>query len=158
MLSILADAFFQEYLLMNSPFCIPTGGLDCSFDSDLCGWQQSTGDDFEWTKRTGSTGSSGTGPANDHTTNTKSGKLVLCWLLCCQFLTRSHIQHICSRQLWKHLEKIMENLWKWRYNYWIELKTLWQKARFEQFLLLSQCFQKSSTVEASESIYMWERG
>ena len=30
-------------------------------------------------------------------------------------------------------------------------------ARFEQFLLLSQCFQKSTDVEASECVYMWER-
>ena len=30
-------------------------------------------------------------------------------------------------------------------------------AGFEQFLPLSQCFQKSSATEASESIYMWER-
>ena len=28
---------------------------------------------------------------------------------------------------------------------------------FEQFLLLSKCFQKSSAAEASESVYMWER-
>ena len=30
-------------------------------------------------------------------------------------------------------------------------------ARFEQFLLLPQCFQKTSTAEASESVNMWER-
>ena len=30
-------------------------------------------------------------------------------------------------------------------------------ARFEQFLLLFQCFQKSSAAEASESVYLWER-
>ena len=29
--------------------------------------------------------------------------------------------------------------------------------RFEQFLLLSQYFQKLSAVEAPESVYMWER-
>ena len=28
---------------------------------------------------------------------------------------------------------------------------------FEPFLLLSQSFQKSTTAEVSESIYMWER-
>ena len=28
--------------------------------------------------------------------------------------------------------------------------------RYEQFLLLLQCFQKSSAAEASESDYMWE--
>ena len=30
-------------------------------------------------------------------------------------------------------------------------------ARFEQFLLLSQGFQKSSAAEASENIYTWKR-
>ena len=30
-------------------------------------------------------------------------------------------------------------------------------ARFEKNLLLSQCFQKSSAAEVSESFYMWER-
>ena len=30
-------------------------------------------------------------------------------------------------------------------------------ARFEQFLLLSQSFQKSTAKEASASVYMWER-
>ena len=29
-------------------------------------------------------------------------------------------------------------------------------ARFEQFLLLSQCFQKLSAADASECIYKWE--
>ena len=30
-------------------------------------------------------------------------------------------------------------------------------ARFEQFLLLSKCFQKSSAADASKCVYMWER-
>ena len=30
-------------------------------------------------------------------------------------------------------------------------------ANYEQFLLLPQCFQKSSAAEVSESVYMWER-
>ena len=37
---------------------------------------------------------------------------------------------------------------------------MWQKEKlliFERFLLLSQCFKKSSAAEASESVYMWER-
>ena len=29
--------------------------------------------------------------------------------------------------------------------------------RFGQFGLLSQCFQKSSAADASESVYMWEK-
>ena len=41
-----------------------------------------------------------------------------------------------------------------------ELKTLWQKgeiACFEQFLLLPQCFQKTSAADASKYVYKWER-
>ena len=30
-------------------------------------------------------------------------------------------------------------------------------AHDEQFLLLPQCFQKSSAADVSESVYMWER-
>ena len=30
-------------------------------------------------------------------------------------------------------------------------------ARFEQYLLLSERFQKSSAAEASEIVYMWDR-
>ena len=39
-------------------------------------------------------------------------------------LTFSRIQQICSRRLRKYLEK---NLYKWKFNYRIELKTFWQK-------------------------------
>ena len=36
-------------------------------------------------------------------------------------------------------------------------KTLWQKEKFEQFLLLPLCYKKVSAAEASESVYMRER-
>ena len=32
-----------------------------------------------------------------------------------------------------------------------------ENACFEQFLLLPQCFPKSSAAEVSESVFMWER-
>lgn len=54
-------------------YCFLPGGLDCTFDTDLCGWVQDKSDNFDWTKRSGTTSSTGTGPANDHTTNTPSG-------------------------------------------------------------------------------------
>ena len=46
---------------------------------------------------------------------------------------------------------------KWRYSYLIELKTLLEKeeiARYEQFLLFPQCFQKLSVVDASKRVSM----
>ena len=52
-------------------------------------------------------------------------------------LTLSHIQQICSRRLWKHPGKNMENPYKWGYNYWKKLKTSRQK---EKLLVLSNFF------------------
>ncbi|XP_066300039.1 MAM and LDL-receptor class A domain-containing protein 2-like [Branchiostoma lanceolatum] len=43
---------------------------NCTFESGLCGWRQSTDDDFDWTRQQGATASSNTGPDNDHTTGT----------------------------------------------------------------------------------------
>ncbi|EDO39626.1 predicted protein, partial [Nematostella vectensis] len=41
--------------------------LKCNFDSDLCGFLQLSGDNFDWVKRSGSTPSGETGPTSDHT-------------------------------------------------------------------------------------------
>ncbi|XP_055957693.1 MAM and LDL-receptor class A domain-containing protein 2 [Patella vulgata] len=46
---------------------------DCTFESNLCSWSNSQADDFDWVQGKGSTGSSGTGPATDHTTGTGKG-------------------------------------------------------------------------------------
>ena len=54
----------------------------------------------------------------------------------------------------------MEILNKCRHNYWTKLENIVAEgeiARFEQFLILSQCFQKSSAADASKCVYMWER-
>ncbi|XP_072014824.1 thyroid hormone-induced protein B-like [Amphiura filiformis] len=49
------------------------GQLDCNFDGDTCGWQQIQLDDqFDWTRRSGDTPTSDTGPYADHTTGTGS--------------------------------------------------------------------------------------
>ena len=49
---------------------------------------------------------------------------LLCFFL---FYNLSHIQQICSRQLWKCHLKIMENLSNCSYNYRKKLITMWQK-------------------------------
>ena len=72
-------------------------------------------------------------------------------------LSLSHIQQTtCSRRLWKPLK----TLFKWKYNYWIELKTWWKKKKLlvlSNFSSCSHVFKKPSVVEASESFYMRER-
>ncbi|XP_013393211.1 MAM and LDL-receptor class A domain-containing protein 1 [Lingula anatina] len=45
--------------------------FNCSFEYGLCGWKQLQNDQFDWTRVKGSTSSTLTGPANDHTTGSK---------------------------------------------------------------------------------------
>ncbi|XP_045171625.2 MAM and LDL-receptor class A domain-containing protein 1-like [Mercenaria mercenaria] len=41
--------------------------IDCDFSHDICQWTQSQSDTFDWTRLTGTTVSSNTGPSGDHT-------------------------------------------------------------------------------------------
>ena len=49
----------------------------CDFTYDLCGWHQVSGtapwggDQFDWSRKSGSTSSANTGPRGDHTTGRK---------------------------------------------------------------------------------------
>lgn len=45
----------------------------CTFEYTLCGWQQLTNDNFNWTRHRGPTSSINTGPIQDHTTGSRSG-------------------------------------------------------------------------------------
>ncbi|XP_078351318.1 MAM and LDL-receptor class A domain-containing protein 1-like [Oculina patagonica] len=56
-------------LILNNNCAIATQvNRSCDFESGLCdGWRQSSADDFDWTRRTGSTASPNTGPDKDHT-------------------------------------------------------------------------------------------
>ena len=49
------------------------GVATCDFESGVCGWMQLTSDDFDWTRKRGSTPSSNTGPTVDHTLKTTTG-------------------------------------------------------------------------------------
>lgn len=49
----------------------------CDFELDLCGYTQPKTDVFDWTRSTGVTGTSGTGPLSDHTYGTSRGRTVL---------------------------------------------------------------------------------
>ena len=55
----------------NTPVCIIKCFSDpsCDFESSnlkLCKWEQSTSDEFDWRRRSGRTGSYGTGPSSGH--------------------------------------------------------------------------------------------
>lgn len=56
--------------------CPPAGS--CDFEDDTCTWTNARGtvDDFDWTRQNGETGSSNTGPNNDHTQGTLKGNWV----------------------------------------------------------------------------------
>ncbi|KAJ8050465.1 MAM and LDL-receptor class A domain-containing protein 2 [Holothuria leucospilota] len=52
----------------------PIQFFGCSFETDLCSWSNTQyGDEFDWLRHSGGTGSSLTGPTVDHTLGTPSG-------------------------------------------------------------------------------------
>ena len=44
-----------------------SGPYDCDFTDNMCGWRQSSFDDFDWTRKSEGTPSLNTGPEWDHT-------------------------------------------------------------------------------------------
>ena len=67
----------QQYLLC--AVLILTG--DCDFESKyLCDWfNDEENDEFDWRVISGKTGSTGTGPTSDHTTNSTTGIKFMCY-------------------------------------------------------------------------------
>ncbi|XP_061173555.1 MAM and LDL-receptor class A domain-containing protein 2-like [Saccostrea echinata] len=49
------------------------GYQQCNFEYGVCGWQQSTTDQFDWLRHQGPTNSYGTGPSGDHTYGSRTG-------------------------------------------------------------------------------------
>ena len=60
--------------------CAPIG--NCNFELDLCGWQNTNNDNFDWLRSAGATLLRNTGPAVDHTTNSDKG---ICFFTHCLF-------------------------------------------------------------------------
>ena len=50
--------------------------MDCTFESNMCGYTQLSSDEFDWTRQKGDTDATGTGPRFDHTTG--DGKDYFC--------------------------------------------------------------------------------
>ena len=61
-------SFAVKSLLSLTTILFIPGPDDCTFETDLCGFTNVDGDDFDWTQRMGKTPSSKTGPEVDHTT------------------------------------------------------------------------------------------
>ncbi|XP_077978861.1 MAM and LDL-receptor class A domain-containing protein 1-like [Glandiceps talaboti] len=49
---------------------------NCDFEQSMCTWTQELTDDFDWTRKTGATYTTGTGPSYDHTTSSEDGYYV----------------------------------------------------------------------------------
>ncbi|XP_070567019.1 MAM and LDL-receptor class A domain-containing protein 2-like [Ptychodera flava] len=52
------------------PTINPSTAVSCDFENDICGWIQEAEDDFDWSRKVGSTSTLYTGPQFDHTTGT----------------------------------------------------------------------------------------
>ena len=81
------NAIMSVTVYLASPSPGTSSGIDCTFESsNLCGYTQDKSDNFDWTRKSGRTSSSGTGPSNDHTygsTRGKSGCLVTWFIEIC---------------------------------------------------------------------------
>ncbi len=49
--------------------------VSCDFETSFCGFTQASDDVFDWTRHSGSTTSSNTGPSDDHTPGGKVTKV-----------------------------------------------------------------------------------
>ncbi len=58
--------------LGNEKVNVFVAAMDCTFETDICGFVQMNDDNMDWTRHIGTTSSDYTGPDHDHTTG--SGK------------------------------------------------------------------------------------
>ncbi len=74
-LSYLGDISLDDLSVYDGD-CV--GSVTCSFQEEsLCGYQQDTTDDFDWTANSGPTPTNDTGPAADSTYRTDYGKVIV---------------------------------------------------------------------------------
>jgi hypothetical protein len=62
----------RQFLVTSIFYNILDGNtVSCNFDIGYCGWTQMRTDQFDWSRKKGSTSSSRTGPTRDHTSGSK---------------------------------------------------------------------------------------
>lgn len=61
-------------------FSVSQSSYDCDFETNMCTWTNLKDDVFDWSRAQGPTGSSATGPTNDHT---KGNRKYLYLYFCC---------------------------------------------------------------------------
>ena len=78
----------------------------------------------------------------------------------CVVITLSQIKQNWRRQLWKYLCKNMKNIHKWKYIYWIELKTLWEKEKLFVLSIFSFCHKVflSHWLQSRPKESVWGKG
>ena len=64
----LSEEVDTAWFTFNSIFTLFIASGTCDFEMGLCGYGHDPNADFQWTNNTGSTYSSNTGPAGDHST------------------------------------------------------------------------------------------
>ena len=57
-------------VVSNMDVNVSVSSLDCDFDANLCTWAQGSADDFDWSRKNGTTYTQDTGPNGDHPTGT----------------------------------------------------------------------------------------
>ena len=81
------DNHILESVLLSQNFLSYSISCRCNFETGLCDLTQLANDTFNWRRQAGRTGSFGTGPSFDHTTESSNGKT---WSLFIPLYTSQH--------------------------------------------------------------------
>ena len=85
--ALVFDNHILESALLSQNFLSYSISCRCNFETGLCDLTQLANDTFNWRRQAGRTGSFGTGPSFDHTTESSNGKT---WSLFIPLYTSQH--------------------------------------------------------------------